>query len=447
MRLILASALPLMLGNAFQQMYTMADASVVGRGVGLAALAALGSADWFNWLFVSIAQGLAHGFSLPVARLFGAKDHKALRRYAGSAATLGMISAAVVTALALAAIRPVLAWMGTPAEVRPVAAGYLTIIFSGLPAVMASSLLAGMLRALGDSRSPLMAMTAASLVNILLDLLFVLCFGWGVNGAAAATVIAQVLSCVLCLLRLRRVPFMRLARSDLGFDRKRFGDLLRLGLPVSGQNCVIAVGGMIVQSVVNGMGVAFIAGYTAASRLYGLLEIAAVSYGYALASYAGQNLGARRPDRLRSGLRAGVASGVGTALVIAALMLIFGRSILSLFIDASPRAGEALEAAVRFLRLMALCLPILYVLHVYRSALQGMGNTVTPMISGLAELLMRTGAALLLPGLIGPSGVFWAEILAWLGADMILIPSCHMMLRRLSRVNPGCVDSGGGGAL
>ena len=429
-RLILATAMPLMLGNVFQQLYTLVDASVVGPGSGLDALAALGSADWFNWLFISIAQGLAQGFSIPIAQAFGAKDYDELRGYAGSAATLGALASAVITALALIAIHPVLGWMGTPQAVRPMASAYLRVLFAGLPVVMAYNLAAGMLRALGDSRSPLMAMVIASLTNIALDALFVLGFHWGVESAAAATVIAQAVSFACCLRWLRGASFMRLSRGDLRPDPARWSRLMRLGLPVSGQNCVIAIGGMIVQTVVNPMGVAFIAGYTATNKLYGLLEIAAVSYGYALSTYAGQNLGARRLDRVREGVRAGLISGVATAVGIGALMLAFGRLFIGMFIDRSPLSGEATAIALEYLRIMACCLPILYVLHIYRSALQGMGNTLMPMVSGLAELVMRTGAALLLPPLIGHSGVFWAEVLAWLGADLILIPSYHAAFRK-----------------
>ena len=431
MRLILTTALPLMLGNMFQQMYTIVDASVVGRGIGLNALAALGSADWFNWLFFSIVIGFAQGFSIPIAQAFGAKEYGELRKNAGNAISLGLLTAAAITIIALLVVTPVLRIMGTPDEVRPMATSYLRVLFSGIPIVMAYNLLAGMLRALGDSRSPLLAMVLSSLINILLDCLFVFGFGWGVESAAAATVIAQTVSFGFCLLRIRSVEFMRLHREDFILVRSRSLKLMGLGAPISAQNAVIAVGGMIVQTVVNGMGVSFIAGYTATNKLYGLLEIAAVSYGYAISTFAGQNLGAKLMDRVRDGVRAGLISGIITALGIAAAMLIFGRSILSLFIEDS--GTSALDIAVEFLTIMACCLPILYVLYVYRSALQGMGNTIMPMVSGISEFVMRTGAALILPGLIGYSGLFWAEVLAWIGADLILIPSYYGMYKQLSK--------------
>ena len=421
--LILAIALPLMLGNIFQQLYTVVDTMVVGKGVGMDALAALGSSDWFNWLFLGVVQGFAQGFAIPMAQAFGADDRDDLRKYVGNAVTLAALTALVITAVALSTLRPVLNLLNTPKDIQPIAISYTTVLFAGIPVVMAYNLLAGILRSLGDGKSPLYAMIVASVVNIALDLLFVLVFHWGVVGAAAATVIAQVCSCIFCLMRLRSVEFLKLKRGDMQFDRARCGRLMKLGFPLSMQNCIIAVGGMIVQSVVNPLGVTFIAGYTATNKLYGVLEVAAVSYGYAMSTYSGQNLGAKKVGRIRRGTRAGALAGVITAGIIAAAMFLFGRQIVSLFIDsAESNAAEAIGIAVEYLRLMSAFLPVLYILHVYRSTLQGMGNTVAPMVSGIAEFIMRTGAAMLLPGLIGYWGVFWAEVLAWVGADFILVP-------------------------
>ena len=421
--LIMKVALPLMAGSLFQQLYTVVDAAVVGRGIGLSALAALGSADWFNWLWLSLAVGLAQGFAIPIAQAFGADDMPDLRRWAGTAVVLSGFSAAALVLAAEFSIRPVLRLLGTPGEILPTAAIYLHVLFGGIPVVLAYNLLGGILRALGDARSPLIAMVLASVVNIVLDVLFVMAFHWGVAGAAVATVIAQVCATLFCLLRLRHVDFMRLSRSDFALRRERISRLLGLGVPVSLQNAIIAIGGMIVQSAVNPMGVAFIAGYTATNKLYGLLEIAAVNYGYALMTYAGQNYGARRFDRIRSGVRTGCVAGCLTALGIGGVMFALGRSILSLFVDPAANGGQSIEYACQFLYLMSACLPILYILYVFRSTLQGVGDTFMPMVSGLAEFVMRTGAALLLPRYIGYSGLFWAEILAWIGADLILIPA------------------------
>lgn len=434
-RLILAIALPLMLGNVFQQMYTVVDTMVVGKGVGMDALAALGSSDWFNWLFLGVVQGLAQGFTIPMAQSFGADDHEELRRYVGNAAVLAAATGLVITAIALLSIRPVLNLLNTPADIQPIAISYLTVMFAGLPVVMAYNLLAGVLRSLGDGKSPLYAMIVASAVNIVLDILFVMGFGWGVIGAAVATVIAQISSCVFCLLQLKKIPFLKLKKSDFVLTRERGARLMKLGLPVSMQNCIIAIGGMIVQSVVNPLGVTFIAGYTATNKLYGVLEIAAVSYGYAMTTYAGQNLGAGKVNRIRRGTRAGAIAGVITAGIIAGFMFLFGRPIISLFIDAGEsNAAEAIRIAIEYLWLMSAFLPVLYILHVYRSTLQGMGDTMSPMVSGIAEFVMRTGAALLLPGLIGYWGVFWAEALAWVGADLILVPAYWVGFNKIRKL-------------
>ena len=418
-RLILAVALPLMLGNVFQQLYTVVDAAVVGRGIGLEALAALGSTDWFNWMWLSVVQGLAQGFAIPVAQHFGARDMASLRRSLGNAASLGALFAVGITVAALFSIRPLLSMLGTPVEIRPMATAYLTVIFAAMPLVMLYNLLAGALRGFGDGRTPLLAMTLASLLNIALDIWFVMGLRWGVVGAAAATVIAQLCAALFCFHKLRGLTFLKLTRSDFRLERGMVRKLLRLAIPVSLQNAIIAIGGMIVQSVVNPLGVTFIAGYTATNKLYGLLELAAVSYGYAMSAYAGQNYGAGKIDRIRQGLRAGLVTGILTALVITASMLALGRQVLNLFID--PAAGSAsLDIACEFLFLMSAWLPVLYVLHTVRSLLQGVGDTLMPMLSGLMEFVMRTGSALLLPRFIGYPGVFWAEVLAWAGADVIL---------------------------
>ena len=433
-RLILSVALPLMLGNVFQQLYTVVDAHIVGSVIGVSALAAVGAADWFNWLFLGIVQGLAQGFAIPMAQAFGANDHAKLRRCVGNSAVLSVVTSVIITLSALLLIPPVLTLMSTPSEIRPMSTAYLTVLFAGLPVVMGYNLTAGILRALGDGRSPLYAMVAAALINIALDYLFVAGFGMGVDGAALATIIAQGCSCLFCLWRISRISFVRPSREDLRPDRAVCGRLMRLGLPIAFQNGVIGVGGMIVQAIVNPMGVAFIAGYTATNKLYGVLEVAAISYGYAVSTYTGQNLGAQKIRRIRTGVHASAITGVLTAGVIAGFMFIFGRGIIGSFISGTPEeVTAATQIGWEYLWLMSVCLPILYILHIYRSALQGMGNTLMPMVSGIAELAMRTGSAFLLPGLIGYSGVFWAEILAWLGADLILIPSYYASLVKARR--------------
>ena len=277
-------------------------------------------------------------------------------------------------------------------------------------------------------------MAVAALSNILLDLLFVLGFGWGIPGAAAATLIAQGTASVYCLRKIRKIEFMALKQADFRLEPAMAAHLLSLGSPMAAQNAIIAVGGMIITAVVNGYGVAFIGGYTAANKLYGVLEIAATSYGYAMITYVGQNLGAGKPDRIRAGMRCAVGIALATSALIAAVMLFFGQYIVGAFLSGTPEeAAAALDAGVTYLSVMSICLPVLYILHVTRSAVQGMGNTVLPMVSGIAEFVMRTAGVLILPALMGENGIFIAEISAWLGADLILIPSYFLMCRRISR--------------
>ena len=203
---------------------------------------------------------------------------------------------------------------------------------------------------------------------------------------------------------------------------------------MAAQNAIIAIGGMIIQSVVNGYSVAFIGGFTASNKLYGVLEIAATSYGHAMITYVGQNLGARKLDRIKTGMGWATTVAVGTSVLIAAVMLLFGRSIIGAFISGTPaEVAEATGTGYTYLSIMSICLPILYILHVTRSAVQGLGNTVLPMVSGIAEFVMRTGGVLILPVIFGENGLFYAEVLAWLGADLILVPSYFLTFKRISR--------------
>lgn len=432
--LLITFALPLMLGNVFQQLYTVVDTAVVGQGLGVQALAALGACDWLNWMVLGGIQGLTQGFAVLMAQEFGADRIDRLRTALGNAITLSAISAAVLTVGCQLLAKPALLLLQTPAEILPGALEYLRVMFGAIPVVIAYNLLASALRSLGDSRTPLVAMIIASFVNIVLDLVFVLVFHWGIAGAAIATVLAQLVASGFCLAQMLRVPQLQLEKRHFRLEGAVAKRLLVLGSPMGLQNAIIAIGGMIVQAVVNGFGVLFIAGYTATNKMFGMLEIAATSYGYSMTTYVGQNLGGRRLDRIRSGMKAALGLAIVTSVVIAALILAFGRGILSLFISGTPEeVARTMEIAYYYLAVMAVCLPLLYILHVMRSSLQGMGNAVMPMVSGIAEFVVRVTCAPLLPLLLGDVGIFYSEVLAWVGADLILVPSWIFTLRRAQR--------------
>ncbi|HJC58666.1 MAG TPA: MATE family efflux transporter [Candidatus Eisenbergiella intestinipullorum] len=420
-RLILSFALPLMLGNVFQQLYTFVDTLVVGQALGVNALAALGASEWLTFLMFGSVQGLTQGFSVILSQKFGAGQEGELRRAVFQAALLSGVAAVLLTGLGQAALPVILAWLGTPEEIRGMTLLYLRFIYAGIPAAILYNTAAAILRAVGDSRTPLRAMTASSLCNIVLDVLFVLGLGWGIPGAAGATVIAQLLSGVYCLAGIRRIPGLRLRREDCRANRELVVQEIRLGLPLCLQNMITSFGGLVVQSVINGFGVLFIAGYTAANKLYGLLEIAASSYGYAMSSYAGQNMGAGKRERIGAGLRAANLIGTATAYLMSAVMVLFGKPILSCFLTGDAATVEAaLAIGFRFLCVLAIFFSLLYILYIIRACVQGMGDGVFPMLSSAAQLIMRVGCALLLTRLIGESGVFFGEVMAWAGADLLL---------------------------
>lgn len=428
--LIFTFALPLMVGNVFQQLYTVVDTMVVGKALGVQALAALGAADWMNWMMLGIIQGLTQGFGILMAQHFGAERPKDLCKTVGNSAVLALLSSILLLVLGQFMARPVLLLLQTPEKILADSLLYLRIMYVGIPIVMAYNLSAGILRSLGDGKTPLYAMIVAATVNIGLDLFFVLVLGFGIAGAAWATLIAQMVSCVFCYFHIRRLELLALTRSDFRLQKGLPGHLLRLGAPMAFQNAIISVGGMIVQFVVNGFGVLFIAGFTATNKLYGVLEVAATSYGYAMVTYTGQNLGAGRIGRIQKGMRAALLIALATSLLIAACMLFGGKAILSCFISGTPEEfAQTLQIAYYYLAVMSVCLPILYILHVTRSVIQGMGNTVLPMVSGIAEFVMRALAAAFLPRLVGETGIFFAEILAWTGAVVILVISYFTVIR------------------
>lgn len=436
-KLILGLALPLMFGNIFQQLYTVMDTLIVGRVLGVHALAALGASDWLNWMILGLVTGITQGFCILAAQKFGAGKTEELKETVGASVTLSAVTAIVIEILSQILVLPLLKLLDTPSDILPMALLYLRILFAGIPIVMTYNLLASLLRALGDGRTPLYAMVVASVLNILLDILFVAGFHTGVGGAAAATLIAQAVAALYCLRVILRMEILRIRPSHLRPDRRLAWQLFSLGTPMAAQNTIIAVGGLVIQSIVNGFGVIFIAGYTASNKLYGILEIAATSYGYAMVTYVGQNLGAGLWQRIRQGVRHALGIALATSVVIAIAMLLTGRILVGSFITGSPQEVlEATEIAYHYLAIMSIFLPILYLLHLYRSSLQGMGDTVLPMASGIAEFVMRTGAALTLPHILGQEGIFYAEVLAWVGADLILITAYYVRIHKLSLQKP-----------
>ena len=420
--LLIRFSLPLMFGNVFQQLYTVVDTAIVGKGVGMAALAALGGVDWLNWMMLGIAQGFTQGFSVRISQKFGEENWDGLRRFMGQSALISAVLALICVLVGQLALPLFLLFLRVPAELSGMASLYTRILFGGLPVVFFFNYCSAMLRAVGDSKTPLVAMSVAAVVNIGLDIIAVFVLKWGVAGAAIATLLAQCLSGGICLIKICRTPLLRFGKQDLLPDRNVLGNLMGIGSPSAAKNMIIAIGGMAVMAVVNTFSTPFIAGFTSTNKLYGLLEICALSYGNAVITYVGQNYGAMRFDRIRAGMKSAAILAVATAVVISALMFLLGRPITMLFIS-TENPADALEAgnvAYQYLCVMASWLPVLYILYLLFSALQGLGDSVRPMISGIIELVCRVGIAIAVAYIGYESGIFLAEIFAWTGAVVYL---------------------------
>lgn len=436
MKLLFSFALPLMFGNMFQQLYTVVDTAIVGRGVGMIALAALGAVDWLNWMMLGIAQGFTQGFCIRMSQKFGAQDIDGLKQTLGTSMLLTAMLAVIGTLISQLGLPLFLRLMQVPDYLVKSATLYSRIIMGGFAAICFFNLCSSTLRAVGNSKTPLVAMVIAAITNILLDIVAVFILNWGIAGAAAATIFSQILSGTLCAVKILQTPELRFEKQHLTLNLHMAKDLIGIGLPAGVKNIIIAAGGMVVQTVVNSFdSVSFIAGFTATNKLYGLLEIAALSYGYAVTTYVGQNYGAGLVPRIRSGVRAANILALSSSLVIAAIMLLFGRPITMLFISREDAllAMEAGETAYRYLCLMSVSLPILYLLYVFMSALQGMGNTVAPMWSAAFELAVRLSVAFAVAHIGLRNGIFWAEVGAWYGGGATQALFYSLQMRKVKK--------------
>ena len=431
-KLILVFALPILAGNVLQQLYSLVDSLIIGRMLGVTALTAVSASGWLDWAVLSVPMGLAQGYSIHAAQCYGGKRIADLKR---SVAQSYLISVATTVLLEIASqflLHPVLVWMNSPDETIRMTENYLRIIYAGLPIVMCMNIFSGFLHALGNSRVPLIALACSTAVNITLDWWFVGSLGMGTNGGAFATVIAQFVSAVICFLAVMRIPELKPAIADYRPDGKVIRKLVRLGFPIAFQNLIISLGGLVLQRVVNAFGFIFMAGYNAASRFQGLIEIAGTALGNAAGTFTGQNFGAGKMDRVKGGLRRSARIGFLLALSVGLGMVCFGKPLLSMFIREEAGISDRVMAfGYDFLKIMAAGLPMLYLLFIYRSTLQGLGDTVVPMISGFVELALRIGSALLLPLVIGYWGVYLAEITAWISAGFFLIIGCYRRLKRI----------------
>ncbi|GAA1230750.1 putative MATE family efflux protein [Microbacterium phyllosphaerae] len=439
-RVILSFSIPLLLGNVVQQMYQFADAVVVGRHLGVESLAAVGATGSLLFLLIGFAWGLTSGFAIPIAQAFGAGDGAAVRRSVATGVILTGVTSVVLTIVAPLIAAPVLALLQTPAELMPEATTFTQISFIGASATMFFNYLSAIIRAIGDSRTPLIFLTVSCALNVGLVVLMVGPLEWGVGGAALATVVAQAVSVALCLEFVRRrLPMLHLRRADWHVTREDFREHLRLGLPMGFQASIIAIGTLVVQVALNTLGSEAVAAYTTASRVDGLAVAFLSSLGLASSMYAAQNLGGRRPDRIRRGVIEGTWMAIGAGVALGALIIAFGAPMVRLFV------GEGSDEVVRLAHLMLIINGCGYwalgVLFVLRGALQGLGHTLIPTVTGVVELVMRVGAALVLGAMIGFEGVALSNPLAWLGAIALLVPAYVRAHRDLGRMPVDPIES------
>jgi putative MATE family efflux protein len=420
-QLIITFAIPLIIGNLGQQFYMIVDSIIVGQGVGVRGLAAVGATDWTYWLFLWSIQALTQGFSIPIAQRYGMGDLKGLKKALAMSLGLCGVLGLAFTALGFIGISPLLHMLKTPSDIYGASSSYLRILFGGLIAVMAYNMASAILRAFGDGKTPLAAMVIAAVTNIALDLLFVMVFDFGVAGAAAATVIAQAVAFGYCLFFLLKHEILKFGREDLRPEGRTIRALCGSGGSLAFTHILIAVGGMILQSAINFEGAAFIAAFTAANKLLGLLESSAVSLGYSVTTYIAQNWGAKLYDRIKKGLKASMFIAVGLSLLITSVMIFAGRPILSLFINAAEeKAAVVLNVSYRYLFLMSCSLSFLYLLHVLRNALQGIGCGLATILSGAAEFAARVSVALYFSRQFGGTALMFAEPSSWVAATAVL---------------------------
>ncbi len=427
-KLIISFAIPLLLGNIFQQLYNMVDTVIVGRFIGVNALAAVGSTGSINFLVLGFVLGLTQGLSILVAQYYGADNYKKIRKSITMSIYLYAIVGIIITVISVIYSRELLEILRTPDNIINDAHSYIRIIFAGIIVTIAFNFFSGILRALGDGKTPLYSLFISSIINIVLDIYFIVVLRMGVNGAAYATVIAQLISSIFCYYKIHKIKEIRIHKDDWKFNGALFKKSFILGIPVALMNSVTAVGVMVLQVVVNGYGAVYVAGYSAGSRVIIILEQVGNTFGFAIATYAGQNLGANKIDRIKEGVRNTnvILFVINSALGV--LVVLFGKQVLALIVSGGET--EVISIGYQYLVVTSLLLWVLGLLFVYRSTLQAIGDTFIPMISGIVEFVARIGTVIILASLFGFIAIPAAEVAAWAMATIILMITYYYRIRK-----------------
>ena len=433
-KLILLFALPLFIGNLFQQVYNMADAFIVGRMLGVNALAAVGCTGSLTFLIIGIAQGLSAGFSILTAQRFGAGEMDGVRQSYAASLVLGGVISLVLMAASMAGTRQLLVLLQTPPEILEDATRYLIVIFAGIPATMLFNVVSNVLRALGDSKTPLYFLVGGCVLNILLDVLLILYTPLGVMGAGVATVIAQLLAGAACVVYIHKAfPALRLHRSDWKLSRREVLRHLQMGLPMGFQSSIIAIGSLMLQYALNSLGSTAVAAFTAANKLESLGTLPLCSFGLAMGTFVAQNYGAGKLHRIRTGVLQCSAMALSWSVFMGMVFLVFGRQLATLFVG---RDAQVTGLSYIYLCVVAFSMWVLALLFIFRYSLQGLGQSFVPTFAGIMELVMRGVCAVCLVGSFGFTGACLANPMAWSGSAVPLVITFFITMRRLTLSMP-----------
>lgn len=427
MKIILGFTLPIFIGNVFQQFYNMADAVIVGKFVGNKALAAVGSTGTIMFLIYGFVVGMTAGFTVLTAQKFGAGDMKGMRKTVAGAGILSFVVGALLTILFMAFMKPLLILMNTPSDIFADAYSYIMIVSGGILAQMLYNLLSSILRALGNSKLPLVFLIISALLNIVLDLAFIVGFGMGAKGAAVATVIAQGVSGILCLFYIiAKIPILHLKREDLYVGSTIYKNQLRIGVPMALQYSITAIGTMMVQSSLNILGSTLVTAYTAAGKIEQVVTQAYVAMGTTMATYAAQNMGAGSVKRIREGFKACTVIGVVYSFVAAGFIMTVGKYMTYLFV--SEDVDIIMNSVDIYLKCIGIFFIPLAVVNIYRNGIQGLGYGLLPMMAGVAELIGRGVVAVIAGAKRSYPGVCLAGPAAWVLAGGLLIVMYYFIM-------------------
>ena len=432
MKLILGFAFPMFLGLLFQQFYSLVDTMIVGKYLGVDPFAGVGSTGSLNFIVIGFCMGLCSGFSVPISQSFGAKDFRMLRKMVTNSVWLCTFFSVVITTLMLLFCRPVLTWMNTPENIFEYAYIYIFIIFAGIPCTILYNMTAAILRALGDSKSPIIFLAISSAINIGLDLLLIIVFRMGVDGAALATVVSQGVSGVISIIYIKKkFDILAMEKGDWKLEKHLAGKLTGVGIPMGLQYSITGIGSVILQTAVNGLGSIYVASMTAGSKINIFLACPFDALGQTMAPYAGQNIGARKLDRVGKGLRAACIIGFIVSGLMVIVVKLFGDQLTMLFLD--EKDPVIMQNSTQFLIIVSAFYCLLTLVNTVRFTIQGMGFSSLAIIAGVMEMIARGIAGMLLVPAFGYLGACYSSPLAWLLADAFLIPAFFLCKRKVAR--------------